>query len=408
MIRINENYLKLPGSYLFATIAAKARAFRQGLAVDDVISLGIGDVTRPICPAAVEAMHRAVDELAASETFHGYGPEQGYEFLRKAIAEGDYATRGVKISPDEIFISDGAKSDVGNFQEMFSPDAVIAVTDPVYPVYVDSNAMSGRCGAYAGGKWSRIIYLPCTAENGFEPDLPESRPDVIYLCSPNNPTGTVLSRNALRRWVDYARRNDSLIMFDAAYESFITDPGQPRSIYEIEGADEVAVEFRSFSKTAGFTGLRCAYTIVPKKLKGAADDGSELSLHGMWLRRQTTKYNGCPYVVQRAAEAVFSPAGQAQIAHVLGIYRGTAALMRKRLGDMGLSAFGGIHSPYVWLQTPDGMKSWDFFDILLKRAAVVCTPGAGFGASGEHYVRMTAFNSPENTQAALDRLAAVI
>ena len=408
MPRLNSAFASLASSYLFSEIAARVRTFQSENPGKTVISLGIGDVSQPLVPAVLEALHKATDEMGDASSFRGYGPEQGYAFLRRAILEHDFLQRGIDLDEDEIFISDGAKSDVGNFQEMFSPDAVIAVTDPVYPVYVDSNAMSGRCGAYAGGKWSRIIYLPCTAENGFEPDLPESRPDVIYLCSPNNPTGTVLSRNALRRWVDYARRNDSLIMFDAAYESFITDPGQPRSIYEIEGADEVAVEFRSFSKTAGFTGLRCAYAIVPKKLKGAADDGSELSLHAMWLRRQTTKYNGCPYVVQRAAEAVFSPAGQAQIAHVLGIYRGTAALMRKRLGDMGLSAFGGVHSPYVWLQTPDGMKSWDFFDLLLKRAAVVCTPGAGFGASGEHYVRMTAFNSPENTRAALDRLAAVV
>ncbi len=408
MPRLNSAFAGLAANYLFSEIAARVRAFRSENPQKTVISLGIGDVSRPLVPAVLEALHKATDEMGSAESFRGYGPEQGYAFLRRAILDHDFRPRGVTLDEDEVFISDGAKSDVGNFQDLFSPDAVIAVTDPVYPVYVDSNAMSGRCGTYAGGKWSRIIYLPCTAENGFEPDLPERRPDVIYLCSPNNPTGTVLSKSALRRWVDYARRNGSLIMFDAAYESFITDPDQPRSIYEIEGADEVAVEFRSFSKTAGFTGLRCAYAVVPKKLKGTADDGGEMSLHDMWLRRQTTKYNGCPYVVQRAAEAVFSTAGQAQIAHVLDIYRGTAAMMRRRLGRMGLTAFGGIHSPYVWLQTPGGMKSWEFFDLLLNKAGVVCTPGAGFGASGEHYVRMTAFNTPENTLAALDRLTAVL
>ncbi len=408
MPRINNAYASLSSSYLFSEIARRVRAFQAGNHGKDVISLGIGDVSQPLVPAVIEALHRAADEMADAGTFRGYGPEQGYAFLRRAILEHDFRRRGVDLDEDEIFISDGAKSDVGNFQELFAPDAVIALTDPVYPVYVDSNAMSGRCGGYAGGKWSRVVYLPCTAENNFEPDLPETRPDVIYLCSPNNPTGTVLGRDALRRWVDYARENDAFIMFDAAYESFIADPEQPRSIFEIEGADEVAVEFRSFSKTAGFTGLRCAYTIVPKKLKAAADDGTVLSLHGMWLRRQSTKYNGCSYVVQRAAEAVFSPSGQAQTANVLNGYRSTAAMMLQRLGKMGLCAYGGIHSPYVWLQTPDGMPSWEFFDLLLNRAAVVCTPGAGFGASGEHYVRMTAFNSPENTSAALDRLASVL
>ncbi|MBP3731608.1 MAG: LL-diaminopimelate aminotransferase [Mailhella sp.] len=408
MPSINSAYASLSSSYLFSEIARRVRAFQHANPEKEIISLGIGDVSQPLVPAVIEALHKAADEMGHSETFRGYGPEQGYAFLRDAILEHDFRSRGIALDADEIFISDGAKSDVGNFQEMFGTDAVIALTDPVYPVYVDSNAMSGRCGEFKDGRWSRIIYLPCTAENGFEPALPEHRPDVIYLCSPNNPTGTVLSRTALERWVAYARENDAFLLFDAAYECFVSDPDQPRSIFEIEGADEVAVEFRSLSKTAGFTGMRCAYTVVPKKLKARADDGTMLSLHDMWLRRQSTKYNGCPYIVQRAAEAVFSPAGQAQIAHVLNIYRGNARNMLRGLDLMGLAAYGGIHSPYVWLKTPGGMTSWDFFDLLLQNAAVVCTPGAGFGASGEGYVRMTAFNSPENTLKALARLKSLL
>ncbi len=408
MPRINNAFASLSSDYLFSEIARRVRTFQAEHPGRPVISLGIGDVSQPLAPAVVEAMHKAADEMGNAGTFRGYGPEQGYAFLRKAILEHDFLPRGVKLDEDEIFISDGAKSDVGNFQELFGNDAVIAVTDPVYPVYVDSNAMSGRCGEYENGRWSRIVYLPCTAENNFEPELPEVCPDVIYLCSPNNPTGTVLSRPALKRWVDYAGEHGAFIMFDAAYESFITDPEQPRSIFEIEGADEVAVEFRSFSKTAGFTGLRCAYTVVPKKLKAASSGGRMMSLHDMWLRRQCTKYNGCPYIVQRAAEAVFSPEGQAQTGLVLDMYRNNAGMMRQRLAKMGLRVFGGVHSPYVWLQTPGGMRSWDFFDVLLNRGAVVCTPGSGFGRSGEYYVRMTAFNSMENTMTALDRLADVL
>ena len=407
MPRINTAFARLSPSYLFSEIASRVRAAQEGHPERPVISLGIGDVSQPLVPAVLEALHKATDEMGSAATFRGYGPEQGYAFLREAILAHDFTARGIALDADEIFISDGAKSDIGNFQELFAQDAVIAVTDPVYPVYVDSNAMSDRCGECADGRWSRILYLPCTAENGFEPDLPDGRPDVIYLCSPNNPTGTVLSRKALERWVDYARENEAFILFDAAYESFIADPGQPRSIYEIEGADEVAVEFRSFSKTAGFTGLRCGYAVVPRKLKAPAGSGM-MSLHDMWFRRQSTKYNGCPYIVQRAAEAVYSPAGQAQIGHVLNIYRSTAAVMRQRLAAMGLRVFGGVHSPYVWVQTPGGMKSWDLFDLLLHEAAVVCTPGSGFGASGEGYVRMTAFNSRENTLAALERMSAVL
>jgi LL-diaminopimelate aminotransferase len=408
MPSINSAYAKLAGNYLFSEVARRVRIHKEMHPEQEVISLGIGDVSQPLVPAVIEALHKAVDEMGQAETFRGYGPEQGYAFLREAILEHDFRSRGISLDADEIFISDGAKSDVGNIQELFGQDAVIALTDPVYPVYEDSNAMAGRAGDRVENRWNRIIYLPCTAENGFEPELPTRQPDVIYLCCPNNPTGTVISREGLTRWVEYARQNDAFILFDAAYECFVSDPKQPRSIYEIPGADEVAIEFRSLSKTAGFTGLRCAYTVVPKKLKARTQEGKELSLHDMWLRRQCTKYNGCPYIVQRAAEAVFHEPAQSQIRAQIRQYQDNAAMMLEEFQKLGLQAFGGKHSPYVWLKTPQGMKSWDFFDLLLGKASVVCTPGVGFGSCGEGYVRFTAFNSPENTRKALDRFKSVL
>ena len=402
MIRINDNFLKLPGSYLFAAIAAKARAFRQGLAVDDVISLGIGDVTRPLCPAAVEAMHRAVDELAAGETFHGYGPEQGYEFLRKAIAEGDYAARGVKISPDEIFISDGAKSDTGNIVDILGCGRV-AVTDPVYPVYVDSNAMAGRAGDYTGSRWSGLTYLPCLEENGFVPQLPAEKVDVVYLCYPNNPMGTVLTRDELAKWVEYALENDVLILYDAAYEAFITNPAVPHSIYEIEGAKKVAIEFRSYSKTAGFTGVRCGFSVLPDELEVEAG-GRRVRLNELWKRRQCTKFNGASYISQRGAEAIYNEEGRRQTRSTIEYYLSNVAYLRAALEEMGLTAFGGTDAPYLWVKTPDGMPSWNFFEVLLRYAHLICTPGAGFGPSGEGFVRFTAFGSRETYVEAARRL----
>ncbi|MBR5735956.1 MAG: LL-diaminopimelate aminotransferase [Bacteroidales bacterium] len=402
MIRINDNYLKLPGSYLFAAIAAKARAFRQTLAVDDVISLGIGDVTQPLCPAAVEAMHRAVDELASSETFHGYGPEQGYEFLRKAIAAGDYASRGVKVSPDEIFISDGAKSDTGNIVDILGCGRV-AVTDPVYPVYVDSNAMAGRAGDYTGTKWDGLTYLPCLEENGFVPQLPSEKVDVVYLCFPNNPMGTVLTKDELAGWVGYALENDVLILYDAAYEAFITNPAVPHSIYEIDGAKKVAIEFRSFSKTAGFTGVRCGFAVIPDELAVEAGD-RKVRLNELWKRRQCTKFNGASYISQRGAEAVYSEEGRRQTRSTIEYYLSNAAYLKGALEEIGLKAFGGTDAPYLWVKTPGGMPSWDFFEVLLRYAHLICTPGAGFGPSGEGFVRFTAFGSRETYVEAARRL----
>ena len=412
MIRSNEHYEDLPGSYLFAAVAEEVRRHREQHPERKVISLGIGDVTRPLVPAVIEALHRAVDEMGQTASFRGYGPEQGYDFLRKVIAEHDYRSRGVNIDPDDIFISDGAKCDVSALQELFSLTCRVAVTDPVYPVYVDSNAMCGRAGTWLGDRWSNLIYLPCTEGNNFVPDFPDEDhvPDVIYLCYPNNPTGTVLDRNALAAWVDYAVRHDSLIIYDAAYESFIRPDATdiPHSIFEIPGAEEVAVECRSFSKTAGFTGLRCAFTVIPAGVTARGVDGDRISLREMWKRRQSTRYNGCPYIVQRAAEAAFKEPARSQMKAVLGIYQSNADMMLKTCERLGLEAFGGVHSPYVWLGTPGGMDSWSFFDMLLEKAAVVCTPGVGFGASGEGYVRLTAFNTPELTRAALERLEKVI
>ena len=407
MITINAHLLKLQSNYLFADIARKVAAYRENHPDRRVISLGIGDVTRPLAPAVIAALHEAVDEMGRAETFHGYGPEQGYGFLRDAIASNDYASRGVHVDADEIFISDGAKCDLGNFQELFSTGSIVAVTDPVYPVYVDSNAMAGRAGDPGPDGWSRLVYLPCTRDNDFVPDFPKTRPDMIYLCYPNNPTGTVLSRGALRDWVDYARREGCVILYDSAYEAFITEEDVPHSIYEIDGAREVAVEFRSYSKTAGFTGLRCAYAVVPKELRVNDGKGGTVDLHHFWNRRQCTKYNGCPYIVQRAAAAVYSDAGKKEIRATIASYLDNARLISDAVRGMGLDVFGGVNAPYIWVSVPGGMTSWDFFDRLLNEAALVCTPGAGFGRSGEGYVRLTAFGSPEDTLEAIERLRGV-
>lgn len=407
MARINEEYLKLPGSYLFADIAHKVEAFKRAHPETEIIRLGIGDVTRPLPPSVIAALHRAVEEQATPEGFRGYGPEQGYAFLREAIAEGDFAPRGVEIDPADIFISDGAKGDLGNFQELFGRESVIAVTDPVYPVYVDSNVMAGRAGTFdeKAGSWSGIVYLPCTAENGFIPALPTKRPDIIYLCLPNNPTGTALSRADLQRWVDYARANECLILFDAAYEAYIREEGIPHSIYELEGAREVAVEFRSFSKPAGFTGLRCGYVVVPETVRARSAEGRTVALKPLWNRRQTTKYNGCPYIVQRAAEAVYTPQGRREVRENVDYYMENAATIRSGLHEAGLEVYGGVNAPYIWLKTPGGMDSWTFFEVLLHELGIVGTPGVGFGPSGEGYFRLTAFGSRENTAKAMRRIS---
>ena len=386
-MKINDHYLNLSSNYLFADIAKKVQAFKAENPKADVISLGIGDVTQPLCPAVVKALHKAADEMAAGATFRGYGPERGYDFLRNAIVENDYRARGIDIDADEVFVSDGAKSDTGNFQELLAEDCVVAVTDPVYPVYVDSNVMAGR----------RIVKLPCTAENGFVPELPTEHVDVIYLCYPNNPTGTTLTKAQLKKWVDYALQNDSLIFYDAAYEAFIQSQDVPHSIYEIEGARQCAVEFHSFSKTAGFTGIRCGYTIVPKTLP--------VPLNQLWSRRQCTKFNGTSYISQRAAEAIYTPEGKQQIRATIDYYMQNARLMREALTNMGFTVYGGTDAPYIWVKTPKGMTSWEFFDWVLHSAHVVCTPGAGFGPSGEGYVRLTAFGTHENTEKALRRIA---
>ena len=407
MTSVNSNFLKLQSNYLFAEIARKVASFKDANPEKRVISLGIGDVTRPLVPAVVAALHKAVDDMGEASSFHGYGPEQGYAFLREIIAQHDYKARGVDLSPDEVFVSDGAKSDVGNFQELFAADSIVAVTDPVYPVYVDSNAMAGRSGEFEGNQWNKLVYLPCLKENDFVPDFPKTRPDIIYLCYPNNPTGTVLSRQALQGWVDYARREGCVILYDSAYEAYITDSSIPHSIYELEGAMEVAVEFRSFSKTAGFTGLRCAYTVVPKALQISDGKGGKIALNGLWNRRQCTKYNGCPYIVQRAAAATYSPEGREQVMDVIRGYQRNAENLRAATTAMGLSVYGGVNAPYIWVRVPDGMTSWGFFDHVLNNTALVCTPGAGFGASGEGYVRLTAFGSPADTEEAIKRLASL-
>ena len=404
MFRINENFQKLPGSYLFAEVERRVKAYQEKHSDCEIIRLGIGDVTKPLVPAVIEAMHAAVEEMGHEETFHGYGPDFGYDFLINAIREGDYAQRGVEVAFDEVFISDGAKCDVGNIQELFSPDAVIAVTDPVYPVYVDSNAMAGRAGDYVDGRWDRLVYLPCNAENGFVPPLPETDVDVIYLCYPNNPTGTVLTKAQLKRFVDWAKAHGALIIYDAAYRAYVTNPDIPLSIYEVEGARDVAIECNSFSKTAGFTGTRCAYTVIPHEVCGIGQHGEKVALNDLWKRRMATKFNGVSYPVQRGAAAVYTPEGQAQIKAVIADYMENARIIRDSLTAKGFTVFGGTDAPYIWLKTPDGMDSWTFFDKLLDECHIVGTPGAGFGPSGEGYFRLTAFNTREKTMQAMERV----
>ena len=404
MFKINENYLKLPGSYLFSTIGKKVAAYQQANPDKAVIRLGIGDVTLPIAPAVVEAIHRAAEEMGRAETFHGYAPDLGYPFLREAIVEKDYRAWGCPVEADEIFVSDGAKSDCGNIQEIFSGDSRIAVCDPVYPVYVDSNVMAGRTGEYdeGTGMWSDVIYMPCTEENGFSPELPKETPDLIYLCNPNNPTGTTLDRSQLKVWVDYANRAGAVILYDAAYEAYISEPGVPHSIFEIEGARTCAIEFRSFSKKAGFTGVRLGFTVVPKDLKCG-----DVSLHSLWARRHGTKFNGAPYIEQRAGEAVYSEEGNRQVMEQVAYYMRNARTIHEGLKEAGYSVYGGVNSPYIWLKTENGMTSWEFFDYLLEQANVVGTPGSGFGPSGEGYFRLTAFGPYENTVKAVERLKAL-
>lgn len=406
MIKINENFLELQDSYLFSTIAKKVSEFTKNNPEKKIIKLGIGDVTRPIVPAVVEAMKKAVDEQGTSDTFRGYGPEQGYEFLREKIVEFDYKKRGIEIFADEIFVSDGAKCDCGNIGDILGIDNIVAITDPVYPVYLDTNVMSGRAGKFFAetGTYEKIIYMPATAENNFVPSFPKQVPDMIYLCFPNNPTGTTLNKTELKKWVDYARKNKSLILFDSAYEAFISEEDVPHSIYEIEGSKEVAIEFRSFSKTAGFTGVRCAYTVVPKELKGYTNDGKEIAIHGLWNRRHGTKFNGVSYPVQRGAEAVYTEEGQKQIKENINYYMENAKIIKEGLIEAGYTVYGGVNAPYIWLKVPDGMKSWEFFDKLLEEANVVGTPGVGFGPNGEGYFRLTAFGTKENTIEAIERI----
>ena len=406
MITINENYLKLQDSYLFSTIAKKVEEFTKNNPDKKVIKLGIGDVTMPIVPAVIEAVHKAADEMMKKETFKGYGPEQGYDFLREKIVEYDYKKRGIQIEKDEIFVSDGAKCDTGNVGEIFGKDNKVAITDPVYPVYLDTNVMAGRTGEYneKTDTYDGVVYMPATAQNNFVPELPNTKVDMIYLCLPNNPTGTVLTKQELTKWVKYAKENKAIILFDSAYEAFIQEDNVPHSIYEIEGAKEVAIEFRSFSKTAGFTGVRCAYTVVPKELRGYTKNGEEVSLNKLWNRRQCTKFNGVPYITQRAAEAVYSEEGQKQIKENINYYMENAKIILEGLKEAGYEVFGGKNAPYIWLKVPNGYTSWEFFDYLLEKANVVGTPGVGFGPSGEGYFRLTAFGSRENTKEAIKRI----
>lgn len=406
MALINANYLELPGNYLFSEIARRVNQYKAENPDAEIIRLGIGDVTRPLVPAVVAGMQQAVAEMAKEQSFRGYGPEQGYEFLSQEIIKHSYQPLGIELAIDEIFISDGSKCDTSNIQEIFSLDTIIAVTDPVYPVYVDSNVMAGRAGKLGSdGRYQKIVYLPCTAANGLKPELPKTKVDLIYLCFPNNPTGMTLTKEELKVWVDYARANQALILFDAAYEAYIQEPGIPHSIYEIEGAKEVAIEFRSFSKTAGFTGTRCAYTVVPKTVMGYDENGKAYELNRLWLRRQTTKFNGVSYPVQQAAAAVYTLEGQQQIKTVIDYYMENARLIREGLQKLGYQIYGGVNAPYIWLKTPESLSSWDFFDKLLHEVQVVGTPGAGFGPSGEGYFRLTAFGSRENTARAMERIA---
>ena len=406
MIKINENFLELQESYLFATIAQKVAKYSKENPDKKIIKLGIGDVTRPIPEVVLQAIHKATDEQASSETFRGYGPEQGYEFLREKIKEYDYKSRNVDIDIDEIFVSDGAKCDCGNIVDILARDNKVAITDPVYPVYLDTNVMSGRSGKYnkETGKYENIVYIPATSKNNFVPELPKEKVDIIYLCYPNNPTGTTLTKEQLATWVKYAKENKALILFDAAYEAFITDENVPHSIYEIEGAKEVAIEFRSYSKTAGFTGMRCAFIVVPKELKGYTKSGEEVSINKLWNRRHCTKFNGVSYIVQRAAEAVYTKEGRKQIKENIDYYKENAKIIKQGLEEAGYTVYGGVNSPYVWLKLSDGMKSWDFFDKLLTEANVVGTPGVGFGPSGEGYFRLTGFGTKENTREAIRRI----
>lgn len=404
MFTVNEDYLKLPGSYLFSNIAKKVAAYSEANPDAQIIRLGIGDVTQPLAPAIIEALHKAVDEMAHAETFRGYAPDLGYEFLRKAIADNDYKARGCEIAADEIFVSDGAKCDSGNIQEIFGKDNKIAVCDPVYPVYVDTNVMAGRTGTYDTVKetWSDVIYMPCTKENDFAPQLPKEVPDIIYLCFPNNPTGATITKPQLQEWVDYANKNGCVIIYDAAYEAYISQEDVPHSIYECEGARTCAIELRSFSKNAGFTGVRLGFTVIPKELKAG-----DVSLHSLWARRHGTKYNGAPYIVQRAGEAVYSEEGKAQLKEQVAYYMKNAAYIKNGLKEAGYDVSGGVNAPYIWLKAPNQMTSWEFFDYLLDKAHVVGTPGSGFGPSGETYFRLTAFGSYENTVEAIDRIKAL-
>ena len=406
MARINDNYRKLQAGYLFPEIGRRTRAFSEANPDAKIIRLGIGDVTQPLVPAVLDALHKAVDDMGDAATFQGYPPENGYDFLIDPILEHDFKARGVDIDADEVFMSDGSKQDSGNIQEIFGTDCSFVVTDPVYPVYVDTNVMAGRTGeADDDGRYGGILYLPATEQNGFMPDPPEQRVDLAYLCSPNNPTGAVASRENLAKWVDWARSNDAVILFDAAYDAFIQDDALPHSIYEIDGAKECAIEMRSFSKRAGFTGVRCAYTVVPKALTGKAADGESVPLHGLWARRVATKFNGVPYITQRAAAAVFSDEGRKQTGEQVAHYMENARLVREGLQSCGFTAYAGEHAPYIWLRTPDGTSSWEFFDQLLERAHIVGTPGSGFGASGEGFFRISAFNSRENVEEAIARIA---
>ena len=404
MYKINENYLKLPGSYLFSNIGKKVTAYKAANPDKDVISLGIGDVTQPLAPAVIEALHSAVDEMADAATFHGYAPDLGYEFLRSAIRDNDYRERGVDIALDEIFISDGAKSDSGNIGDIFAVDNKIAVCDPVYPVYVDTNAMAGRTGDYIADeeRWSNVIYMPCTKETNFAPELPKETPDIIYLCFPNNPTGSTITKDQLQEWVDYANKVGAVIIYDAAYEAYISEENVPHTIYECDGAKTCAIELRSFSKNAGFTGTRLGFTVIPKELKS-----NGVMLNSLWARRHGTKFNGAPYIIQRAGEAVYSEAGKAQTKQQVAYYMNNAKTIIECLKSAGYTVSGGVNAPYVWLETPDGMSSWDFFDYLLTKANIVGTPGSGFGPSGEGYFRLTAFGTYENTLKAIDRIKAL-
>ncbi|WP_321436968.1 LL-diaminopimelate aminotransferase [uncultured Bacteroides sp.] len=404
MALVNENFLKLPGSYLFSDIAKKVNTFKVTHPKQNVIRLGIGDVTQPLPPAVIKAMHDAVNEMAAKETFRGYGPEQGYNFLIETIIKNDYASRGISLDPSEVFINDGAKSDTGNIGDILRYDNSVGVTDPVYPVYIDSNVMAGRAGDLVDGKWNNLVYIPCLSENNFIPQIPDRRIDMLYLCYPNNPTGTTLTKEELKKWVNYALENDTLILYDAAYEAYIQEPDVPHSIYEIKGAKKVAIEFRSFSKTAGFTGVRCGYTVVPKELNAVTLDGESVSLNKLWNRRQCTKFNGTSYITQRAAEAIYSPEGKEQVKEIIGYYMNNAKIMKEGIESTGLKVYGGVNAPYLWVKTPNGISSWKFFEQLLYEANIVGTPGVGFGPSGEGYLRLTAFGAREDCIEAMKRL----